>query len=371
MKYNITYSCGHDGVVDLIGPGKDRENKLAWYESKGLCPECYKVQAEKDKADEAIRRQEENEAAAANAVAMGLPNLIGTEKQITWATTIRQSFLDKALMANPNEKGRQLINHIISSILNASEWIDTRDESMENRLRRYFHVFMEPASTIVDEKELAAESTLQPEKSRHSGVVVITIKPDQIRVSYTKDEDFRLIVRSLGFEWDPDSRHWFRKITVRTGSAANRAAELGNKLLVNGFSVQITDPEVRDMSVSGNFEPECKRWITLFTGGDYKGNLAINWEKGNEEVYTKARSIKGSRWTGSAIAVPVSQYPAILDFAEMMGFKISPMAEEAIQTYRNSVKIVTPVKPVDPEQVDKLAEILKSNPDVLDDLKDD
>lgn len=28
MKYNITYSCGHTGTVDLIGKGADRERKI-------------------------------------------------------------------------------------------------------------------------------------------------------------------------------------------------------------------------------------------------------------------------------------------------------------------------------------------------------
>lgn len=41
-KYDVTYSCGHAGVVELFGKEKDRQNKIQWYESDGLCPECYK-----------------------------------------------------------------------------------------------------------------------------------------------------------------------------------------------------------------------------------------------------------------------------------------------------------------------------------------
>lgn len=52
MKYDVTYSCGHDGVVTLFGKGAERERKLAWYASSGLCPECYKAQmAEKEAAE--------------------------------------------------------------------------------------------------------------------------------------------------------------------------------------------------------------------------------------------------------------------------------------------------------------------------------
>lgn len=42
MKYNITFSCGHNGTVDLIGSGKERERKLDWYQTSGMCSECYK-----------------------------------------------------------------------------------------------------------------------------------------------------------------------------------------------------------------------------------------------------------------------------------------------------------------------------------------
>ena len=30
MKYNIEYSCGHKGTVELFGPTKDRESKIEW-----------------------------------------------------------------------------------------------------------------------------------------------------------------------------------------------------------------------------------------------------------------------------------------------------------------------------------------------------
>ena len=41
-RYDVTFSCGHDGVVNLVGPGKERERKLMWLGSTGLCPKCYR-----------------------------------------------------------------------------------------------------------------------------------------------------------------------------------------------------------------------------------------------------------------------------------------------------------------------------------------
>lgn len=39
-KYEITYSCGHEGVKDLIGKHSDRERMIRYYETRCLCPEC-------------------------------------------------------------------------------------------------------------------------------------------------------------------------------------------------------------------------------------------------------------------------------------------------------------------------------------------
>ncbi len=41
-KYGVTYSCGHEGQVQLYGPQKERDRKLEWMARDGLCPECYK-----------------------------------------------------------------------------------------------------------------------------------------------------------------------------------------------------------------------------------------------------------------------------------------------------------------------------------------
>lgn len=50
MKYEVTYSCGHTGTVQLYGKTDERERKISYYKEYGLCSECYKKQ-----------KQEENE----------------------------------------------------------------------------------------------------------------------------------------------------------------------------------------------------------------------------------------------------------------------------------------------------------------------
>lgn len=61
--YYGTYSCGHEGRTNIVGPTKDRERKAEWHFS-GMCPECYKKQIEEKRAavnKEAAEKSEEME----------------------------------------------------------------------------------------------------------------------------------------------------------------------------------------------------------------------------------------------------------------------------------------------------------------------
>ena len=76
MKYDITYSCGHAGTVELYGKTSERESKIRWYETTAVCPECYKKQQEE--AAETITKYD-------------LPELEGSEKQVAWAKKLMES----------------------------------------------------------------------------------------------------------------------------------------------------------------------------------------------------------------------------------------------------------------------------------------
>ena len=78
-KYDVTYICGHENVVELFGPTRGRDKKLERL-AQMLCQDCYRKQ-ELGKAKEAGKE-------------MGLPELHGTEKQIAWAEAIRASMIE-------------------------------------------------------------------------------------------------------------------------------------------------------------------------------------------------------------------------------------------------------------------------------------
>ena len=47
-KYNVKFSCGHEETIDLFGPVKERESKIAYFEKRGLCRECYEKEQNKN-----------------------------------------------------------------------------------------------------------------------------------------------------------------------------------------------------------------------------------------------------------------------------------------------------------------------------------
>lgn len=40
MKYEVTFSCGHTGTVQLYGKGDERERKIRYFEEYGVCSAC-------------------------------------------------------------------------------------------------------------------------------------------------------------------------------------------------------------------------------------------------------------------------------------------------------------------------------------------
>lgn len=148
MKYEITYTCGHTGTVDIFGPGINREKKIEWMKTC-KCPECEKAERESYIA----------EFEAKNA----LPNLNGSEKQINWAKSLREKrfkeideFAEKQKEQNAKvaeshpeleekrEKANASIDSEVAKIKRwlksetaARFWIDNRDESFYDLVKKH------------------------------------------------------------------------------------------------------------------------------------------------------------------------------------------------------------------------------------------
>lgn len=137
-KYDIKHSCGHTVTHNIVGPEKDRPYQAERLTNR-LCSECY-------------RELQRSEAAAATST---LPALQGSDKQITWATTIRAKFVgsieafeveQEALIAQDAGKHTDAEYQAVRDQLAAAKakvfgqaaaswWIDRRSETGQGLLR--------------------------------------------------------------------------------------------------------------------------------------------------------------------------------------------------------------------------------------------
>ena len=116
-KYTVNHICGHTVEVQLFGKMEDRYRRIEWLETQE-CEEC--------------RRAKANAAAAAAKDARGLADLTGSEKQISWANTIREGAykaLDCLAPFTTNDKVKAIVADWKSKMdaqTEAKWWIDNR-----------------------------------------------------------------------------------------------------------------------------------------------------------------------------------------------------------------------------------------------------
>ena len=221
---------------------------------------------------------------------------------------------------------------------------------------------------------MTLENVVFPEKAISEIPVVIRVTETDVKIKSEKNDTIIKLAKEHGYKWNHWERVWVKRISQKTGSSSDRAAEIGNKLLNAGFPIEIEDPEIRHNAINGIFKPEHTRWIGLITKGGHEGKLLLTWAGRDDELYRKARSLPRSRWvTGKGVVVGVEYYKEIEDFAELYGFKFLPEVRQKIDEYKKELKNVTRVKPVkidDVKPVDGLKAILQSSNEILPDLID-
>lgn len=371
--YYGTYSCGHDGRENIVGPTKNRQ-WIADRKFEGLCYECYAREEEK-------KRKKAYEEAMAEAKEMGLPELEGTEKQVKWAVTIREKmiaeYIEKYMprketyLKNDNVDIEEGMNYILSQT-SARYFIDNRDNMLILMIAEAADKAKELPHREIDkeiEKEANMETTVFPENCEYKEPAEITFTDKVIKVRFLKNDKFRSIVKSLDYTWNGV---WQRKIGLTNGPIEDRVVELGNKLLNAGFPICIHDEKLLQKAINAEYEPECTRWIVK--NANHEGCFCIKWQEKDEKLYKAARMLPGSKWSNPFVIVKTEYFEEVSDFAKMKGFKFSPGAQELYENAKakaESASIVAPVKAKKVEDPDKLKEILESSAEIIGDLKDD
>lgn len=350
-KYDITFSCGHTENRDLIGKVKDRERKIEYFENHGLCTECW--EAEKKRQFE-----EQNQKATEEAREYGLPDLTGSEKQVPWATTLRQKFIadTEKYIGTREEKlagglftadptGQAQLETILRGMRAAVEeklltetsaryWIDSRTIDDNEWLRAMGEKALTVPPAVPREVEQAAleEMTIRPTETTTSLVAEIRIEDNVVIARYPeKDDTFREIVKSVKLTWD--NGQWTRRTLIKSGSTLDRATELGVKLLAAGFPIRVQPEELQAKILKAEYEPETSRWILQCA--EAKTNRScfmVQWNREDGDYYDRAKQLPGAKWVSSkGMQVPPEAFREVQDFADRYQFRLSDGANLIIK----------------------------------------
>lgn len=324
-KYEGTYACGHDGVVNVIGKMRDRQRKID-YAFSHLCPQCAKKEREKQIA-------EENKNSEVLSKEYGFPELAGSEKQVAWANTIRLDFY--------NEYEDYLATQeMIENETTASFWLDLdRFVSKKDFLRKYERTKKEKErrDRIIDIDAVA------PEDLQYKGVVEIVKKLDKICLFYMKNQDFIDLAKTKGYRWNEDDCCWYRRLNEETGKYADRAAEIGHELLKNGFAICIHDSEITEKAINGDYEEERTKWIKC----DLENKvLTLHWSIRSDEIYNASRKIVNNRYNREKgyVEIPIANYRSVNNFAKKFDFCYTESALETIEQYKKEQREMRRVK---------------------------
>jgi len=114
MEQRIIHACGHEQGHYLTGFDSQQERKARWLKTTN-CRDCFVAE----------KRAKEAAAAALSSAAIShldLPLLTGTDRQISWASTIRTKRL---VVLTNSRSGAEC--YACLQVTDAKWWIDCRD----------------------------------------------------------------------------------------------------------------------------------------------------------------------------------------------------------------------------------------------------
>jgi len=311
----------------------------------------------------------DNRAAVERAEASGLPELEGSEKQATWAATLRERMLRHIDAAVPQAVsyaagmtaytsggvcgfqsnvlelalvvkaiGEPAVREAVEAIraeTDARFWIDGREEAPHQTISAVAKRLADEARALSPEgkaeaaaqQDATAEATLRPGEPVSETIAEISFRDGRLVARYDeRSETFNTTVKCLGYLWDPAAVAWSRRHnSLMMGSAVDRLAETAHELIAAGIVVALHDAEARAKAIDRSFDPEHTRWVSLVPSGANEGKLRFTWGR-DEDLYAAFRSLPGATYRDKACLVPATSRDEVLDFAEAHGFRITPGA---------------------------------------------
>ena len=191
---------------------------------------------------EAVKRavKEAKEEALAKAEELVFPKLEGTEKQVSWAESIRKSFFVWC------ESVRISPDIMINGETGAKFWIDHKDELFPGSVERYKENLKEKAAY----QNFIDMGAITPCRVKHDGVVeILEVEQEKqekiILLLYKKDTVFADLMKSYGYWRYGWQNEWIKKLTAEK-TFEDTAAEIGHALLEAGYCIYIHDKNVAE-----------------------------------------------------------------------------------------------------------------------------
>lgn len=318
----------------------------------------------------------------------------GSRAQVIWARDICKKLLENhihiretcdvlALLTDTLD-GAHLcewyFDHLLRHQHRAVWWIEHRHDLscvwfIQEYMRRYLHASPEATECAVCLAQ--NEALLIPEKPLYAGAVTLSVEKDSLKpdvglcvMRYETHPVFSVLAREMGMTFNAMRSRYERAVNPDSGPLEERAAEMGARLLLAGFSVLIYDEALRARVCSGDFGWESGRWVDVSGDANYL-RLYFSHDK---RLFALARSM-GAFWNGKHIEIGVWHVHEIRDFAKLYSFRITEAASSLMDQWQTLFlrgKVVNPASPpTDSSAGDPLEGILESGDAILEDLIDD
>jgi len=296
----IHHACGHEQRVQLYGPHRERDRKVAWMTGQP-CPDC--------------RRASASERDAANREDWRLPALTGvSESMIVAASSIRNEWIDRATAAIGTEAGRaecaadlddlgemaQMVRRWAAQHDRAGWWLDNRHLLVEplalfvadlREARAAGKLRRRPPVIVADGAEVEYDGALPSGEPAMSAVV----REDVADALLPREQPIheRAVAQALGDDPGPD---WVRDDAGKNVRVIHRRIDDADATLV------LLRAESSPMADGGTLY-QIERGDLDSMGATFRGRLhgryAIRDHSG-EYLFFDGRKWTGESWTYSA-----------------------------------------------------------------------
>lgn len=289
---------------------------------------------------------------------LNLTELVGSEKQVKWATDIRKSRLfninfdfSRPYPRSENSPQAEEIMVALQSIQSAHWWIETRilthGQFIMAALDKGFTTrYVTPPEESTAAQAVLDEALLAPIRAK-GPVAEVSLAVGKVRVVLIEfDESANTLLKQCGFHWEKPA--WTRQ--VGDDVAEHRATEMAVRLLAHGCPVRIFDAALRQRVVENEYEPESPRRVEVSNSAKYSTKFHLVWalDEHPKQCIKAASQLRGAKVFEDGAYVTVSHFEEIQDFASQNGFSITQEAQAFIDKEKGklagSVKVTAQPK---------------------------